>query len=51
MKNFSTNPTARVFEGQIYLYPSHDIPAPPGSGANQFKDMSVIERKICLENY
>jgi len=30
---FTADPTARVFEGQIYLYPSHDIPVPPGSGA------------------
>src|SRR5574344_283676 len=25
---FSADPTARVFEGKVYLYPSHDIPAP-----------------------
>lgn len=25
---FTADPTARVFEGKVYLYPSHDIPAP-----------------------
>jgi len=25
---FSADPTARVFEGKMYVYPSHDIPAP-----------------------
>jgi len=25
---FSADPTARVFNGRVYLYPSHDIPAP-----------------------
>ena len=25
---FSADPTARVFEGKMYLYPSHDIPSP-----------------------
>jgi hypothetical protein len=29
---FTADPTARVFEGQIYVYPSHDIPASPGRG-------------------
>lgn len=26
---FTADPTARVFHGRVYLYPSHDIPAPP----------------------
>ena len=26
---FTADPTARVFNGRVYLYPSHDIPAPP----------------------
>jgi beta-xylosidase len=39
---FSADPTARVFEGKLYLYPSHDIPTPPGKGrANWF----------CMEDY
>ena len=25
---FTADPTARVFNGKMYLYPSHDIPAP-----------------------
>ncbi len=29
---FSADPTARVFEGKVYVYPSHDIPARPGKG-------------------
>jgi len=27
---FTADPTAREFEGRIYVYPSHDIPEPPG---------------------
>jgi beta-xylosidase len=30
-EQFSADPTARVFEGKIYVYPSHDIIAPPGT--------------------
>lgn len=29
---FTADPTARVFEGKIYLYPSHDIPYQAGKG-------------------
>jgi hypothetical protein len=29
MDQFTADPTARVFDGRVYLYPSHDIPAPP----------------------
>ena len=37
MDQFTADPTARVFEGKVYLYPSHDIPASPGRGrANWF---------------
>ncbi len=37
MDQFTADPTARVFEGKIYVYPSHDIPASPGRGrANWF---------------
>ena len=25
---FTADPTARVFNGKMYLFPSHDIPAP-----------------------
>src|SRR5262245_36841770 len=27
---FTADPTARVFEGKVYVYPSHDIREPPG---------------------
>lgn len=27
---FTADPTARVFEGKVYVYPSHDIHEPPG---------------------
>jgi hypothetical protein len=30
MDQFTADPTARVFDGQIYVYPSHDIAEPPG---------------------
>ena len=29
---FTADPTARVFNNVVYLYPSHDIPASPGRG-------------------
>ena len=29
MDQFTADPTARVFDGKIYVYPSHDIKAPP----------------------
>jgi len=32
MDQFTADPTARVFEGKIYVYPSHDIPSSPGRG-------------------
>ena len=43
LDQFTADPTARVFEGKIYVYPSHDIPAPPGSG--------VRENWFCMEDY
>jgi hypothetical protein len=30
MDQFTADPTARVFAGRIYVYPSHDIKEPPG---------------------
>jgi len=30
MDQFTADPTARVFNGRIYVYPSHDIKEPPG---------------------
>jgi hypothetical protein len=29
---FTADPTARLFQGRIWLYPSHDIPVAPGKG-------------------
>ncbi|MCE4553811.1 family 43 glycosylhydrolase [Roseateles cellulosilyticus] len=29
MDQFTADPTARVFNGKVYVYPSHDIKAPP----------------------
>ncbi|QJX48942.1 family 43 glycosylhydrolase [Hymenobacter taeanensis] len=29
---FTADPTARLFNGRVYVYPSHDIPAAPGRG-------------------
>lgn len=40
---FSADPTARVFNGKVYLYPSHDIPTP--SDKNLRKDW------FCMEDY
>ena len=40
---FSADPTARVFNGKIYLYPSHDIPTPPGK--------KLRENWFCMEDY
>lgn len=38
---FTADPTARVFNGKVYLYPSHDIPAPAGKRQDWF----------CMEDY
>ena len=43
MDQFTADPTARVFAGRVYLYPSHDIPIPPGSG--------VRSNWFCMEDY
>ena len=42
MDQFTADPTARVFEGKIYVYPSHDIPARPGKGRVGW---------FCMEDY
>ena len=39
LDTFAADPTARVFEGKIYLYPSHDIIPPNG------------RRGFCMEDY
>lgn len=38
---FTADPTARVFNNKIYLFPSHDIPAPVGQRQDWF----------CMEDY
>jgi len=38
---FTADPTARVFEGKMYLYTSHDIPSP----------IERLEEWFCMEDY
>lgn len=38
---FTADPTARVFEGRVYVYPSHDIPSP----------IERLEEWFCMEDY
>ena len=40
---FTADPTARVFNGKMYVYPSHDIPTPPTKPGR--KDW------FCMEDY
>jgi hypothetical protein len=42
MDQFTADPTARVFEGKIYVYPSHDIIASQGKGRVGW---------FCMEDY
>jgi hypothetical protein len=42
MDQFTADPTARVFEGRIFVYPSHDILAEPGKGRPGW---------FCMEDY
>jgi GH43 family beta-xylosidase len=39
---FTADPTARVFEGRVYVYPSHDVPPIPGK---------CREKWFCMEDY
>lgn len=41
MDQFTADPTARVFDGKIYVYPSHDIIPPPEARQDWF----------CMEDY
>ncbi len=43
LDQFTADPTARVFGGIIYVYPSHDIPTPPDSRARP--------NWFCMEDY
>ncbi|MDD3063467.1 MAG: glycosyl hydrolase family 8 [Massilibacteroides sp.] len=38
---FSADPTAKVFEGKIYVYPSHDIPSP----------VEQLKKWFCMADY
>ncbi len=40
---FTADPTARVINGKVYLFPSHDIPAPP--------DKNLRENWFCMADY
>ncbi len=40
---FSADPTARFFNGKVYLFPSHDIQAPAGK--------NLRENWFCMEDY
>ncbi|HOK51901.1 MAG TPA: family 43 glycosylhydrolase, partial [Bacteroidales bacterium] len=40
---FTADPSAHVFNGRVYVYPSHDIPVPDGKGLR--KDW------FCMEDY
>ena len=42
MNQFTADPAARVFEGKVYLYPSHDILAGEGRGRAGW---------FCMEDY
>lgn len=42
---FSADPTARVFNGKVYVYPSHDIPVPENTSVKLRKDW------FCMEDY
>ena len=42
LDQFTADPTARVFEGKIYVYPSHDILGGPGQGRPGW---------FCMEDY
>jgi hypothetical protein len=39
---FTADPSVRVFNGKVYLYPSHDIPVTPGHGK---------PRWFCMQDY
>ena len=40
---FSADPTARVFNGKVYVFPSHDIPTPPNK--------NLREKWFCMADY
>jgi len=40
---FTADPSARVFNGKVYVFPSHDIPTPP--------DKNLRKNWFCMEDY
>ncbi|HLV62479.1 MAG TPA: hypothetical protein VKY50_04035, partial [Galbibacter sp.] len=40
MDQFTADPTARVFNGKLYVYPSHDIIPPVGEGRPEWFNMA-----------
>lgn len=40
MDQFTADPTARVFNGKLYVYPSHDIIPPKGEGRAEWFNMA-----------
>ena len=40
---YTADPTARVFNNKVYLFPSHDIPAPAG----QRQEPNRLDRPRC----
>src|SRR5690606_37696654 len=42
MDQFTADPSARVFNGRVYVYPSHDIPCTEGKGRPGW---------FCMEDY
>jgi hypothetical protein len=40
---FTADPSAKVFNGKVYLFPSHDIPAPP--------EKALRKNWFCMEDY
>ncbi len=46
---FTADPTARVFNGKVYLYPSHDIPSPMEKLKEVFNDVFFGKNKVYFE--
>ena len=47
---FSADPTARVFNNKVYLYPSHDIVPPEGQRLDWFclcREPDRLDRSWC----
>ena len=49
-RQFTADPTARVFNGRIYLYPSHDV-NPPASAQSTNKGGRDLNEWFCMEDY